>query len=59
METTSLLQGSLFLLSVNSIGKKPLGERKEQVEAGAEGHHLKNITWALLDDILQVNHLKS
>ena len=33
-------QGSLFLLSADSIGEKPLGECQQQVEAGAEGHHL-------------------
>ena len=38
-------QGSLFLLSVDSIGKQPLGEGEQQVEAGAEGHHLANNTF--------------
>ena len=40
-------QGSLFLLSVDGIGKQPLGEGEQQVEAGAEGHHLADNTFFL------------
>ena len=36
---------SFFLFSVDSTGKKSLCERKQQVEAGAESHHLAKVTF--------------